>query len=1057
MPGKVKRNLFDAAVFDLDGVITRTAVIHSAAWKKVFDDFLKKKSAMTGEPYREFTHAGDYLAYVDGKPRYKGVESFLASRNITLPTGDPSDPPGKGTVCGLGNLKNLTFNEVLEKDGVEVFDSTLALIHAMKARRIKVAVASSSKNCREILTRAGLLQLFDARVDGVVSADMNLKGKPEPDIFIKACEMVGVPCSRAMVVEDAVSGVQAGRKGNFGLVLGIARENNGHDLRVNGADIVVGDLSEITLEELEVWFRTGLPEDGWTLTYHDYDPGRERSREALLAVGNGYFGTRGAVETTWANPVNYPGTYVAGVYNRLTSRIGGRDIENEDLVNVPNWLCMRFRIGNGQWLDINTWEIRHIVRSLDFRTGVLKTEMVVRDRQGRETQIESERMAGMHDPHLAAMVFRLKPVNYSDKITLSSGLNGNIINEGVERYRQLNQKHLEPVSESFDGDVQSLLVRTTGSKILVAEAAITTVNAENQQHLPWYYQDSGYTQADYTIRVQEGEWITAEKVVSIYTSRDVEDPLSTALKAVRKAGSYESIAVKSAAAWKALWKNMDIRIAGDRLAQKLLRLHLYHLLVSFSPHNRNLDVSITARGLHGEAYRGHIFWDELYILPLYTLYQPEVARAALLYRYRRLDAARVYAADHGYRGAMFPWQSGSDGREETQVIHLNPVSGKWDSDHSSLQRHVSLAVAYNIYMYTLLSGDEDFLGDVGLEMYLEICRFWASAFEYDARTGRYSIRGVMGPDEFHEKYPGSDKGGLTDNSYTNIMTAWALDKAFLLIKKAGRRLSGQVKDKISLSDAELDDWMQIGSKLRLVLSGDGILSQYDGWFGLEELDWEYFREKYGNIHRMDRLLKAEGRTPDTFKVSKQADALMAFYNLGDAGVAGILGGLGYPAPDDLLQRNFRYYLGRTSHGSSLSRLVHGSLAHVAGLRGTAWELYLEALGSDYTDIQGGTTAEGIHTGVMAGTVWVALTTFAGLTFTEKGGVSINPDLPDHWRSMTFRFRFRGHRFGVTVTHDRVRVKTTSDKPEITVFGRKEVILPGAWFEFKKKQTEIKPC
>jgi beta-phosphoglucomutase family hydrolase len=1053
MTGKATRNLFDAAVFDLDGVITRTAVIHSAAWKKVFDDFLKQRSAMTGDAFREFTHSGDYLAYVDGKPRYKGVESFLASRNLTLPPGDASDPPGMETVCGLGNLKNLAFNEVLEKDGVEVFDSTIALIQALKERQIKVAVASSSKNCKEILIRAGLLELFDARVDGVVSAEMNLKGKPEPDIFTKACEMVGVPVSRAMVVEDAVSGVQAGRKGNFGLVLGIARENNHRDLRVNGADRVVGDLSEITIEDLENWFRTGLQKEGWTLSYHDYDPAKERSREALLTVGNGYFGTRGAVETTLANPVNYPGTYLAGVYNRLTSHVGDRDIENEDLVNVPNWLCMGFRIGNGEWFDINTWEIRHIARTLDFRTGVLKTDMLVRDREGRETRLESERIAGMHNPHLASMVFRLKAVNYSEKIILSSGLNGSLINEGIERYRQLNQKHLEPVSETFEGDEQGLLVRTTGSDIQIAEAARTIVFAENLQHLPWYYQDRGFTQADFTIRVPAGEWITAEKVVAIYTSRDAEDPLSSAFKAVRKAGSYGNVAGKSAAAWKALWKNMDVRIMGDRLAQKLLRLHLYHLMVSFSPHNRHLDASITARGLHGEAYRGHIFWDELFILPLYTLYYPEVTRAALLYRYRRLDTARAYARDHGYQGAMFPWQSGSDGREETQVIHLNPVSGKWDPDHSRLQRHVSLAIAYNIYIYTLLSGDKGFLRDGGLEMYLEICRFWASASEYDPHTGRYSIKGVMGPDEFHEKNPGAAKGGLTDNSYTNIMTAWTFDKAFVLMKKAGRRLSGQVKDNISLPDAELDTWKQIGSRLRLVISTDGILAQYDGYFGLEELDWDYFQKKYGNIHRMDRLLKAEGKTPDTYKVAKQADALMAFYNLGDAAVKGIVAKLGYPVPDDLLQKNFRYYLGRTSHGSSLSRLVHGSLAHAAGLREVARELYMEALGSDYTDIQGGTTGEGIHTGVMAGTVWVALTTFAGLRFTEKGGISICPDLPDHWSSISFQFRLGGHRFELAATNDKVRVRTTSDKPEITVFGRKETILPRTWFEFRKNKRK----
>ncbi len=192
----------------------------------------------------------------------------------------------------------------------------------------------------------------------------------------------------------------------------------------------------------------------------------------------------------------------------------------------------------------------------------------------------------------------------------------------------------------------------------------------------------------------------------------------------------------------------------------------------------NYDASITARGLHGEAYRGHIFWDELFILPLYNIHFPKVAKSALLYRYHRLEAARKYAKEHGYEGAMFPWQSGSDGREETQVVHLNPLTGKWGPDFSSFQRHVSLAIAYNIWQYFHTTEDMDFMKDYGAEMFLEICRFWASKAQLDDKTGRYSIKNVMGPDEFHEKYPGSEEGGLKDNTYTNIMVVWTLSKGF---------------------------------------------------------------------------------------------------------------------------------------------------------------------------------------------------------------------------------------------------------------------------------------
>ncbi len=240
----MKNSDFEAVIFDLDGVITKTAQTHSAAWKKMFDDYLKKREQKYGESFVAFTRS-DYLNYVDGKPRYKGVASFLASRGIDLDWGTPEDEAGKETVCGLGNQKNNAFLEVLKKDGAEVFPSTVNLMKEMKAAGIPMGVASSSKNCKAVLEAVGLEHFFSARVDGVVSVELGLNGKPEPDIFTTACEKMGVSPANSIVVEDAVSGVQAGAKGNFGLTLGIAREDNAEELRQNGADVVVSDLEEI--------------------------------------------------------------------------------------------------------------------------------------------------------------------------------------------------------------------------------------------------------------------------------------------------------------------------------------------------------------------------------------------------------------------------------------------------------------------------------------------------------------------------------------------------------------------------------------------------------------------------------------------------------------------------------------------------------------------------------------------------------------------------------------------------------------------------------------------
>ena len=245
---------FDSAVFDLDGVITKTAKVHARAWKDTFDEYLRKRQERDAEPFKEFTHDNDYLPFVDGKPRYKGVESFLGSRGIKIPYGEAADAPDAETVCGLGNKKNKLFNELLKKLGAEVFESSVEFIKKLKKSGVKIGVASSSKNCKGILESTKLDMLFETRVDGVVSAQMGLTGKPEADIFVVAAKNMNSEPAKSIVIEDAVSGVAAGRNGGFGLVLGVARADNKAELLENGADITVNDLSEITIEWCNAWF-----------------------------------------------------------------------------------------------------------------------------------------------------------------------------------------------------------------------------------------------------------------------------------------------------------------------------------------------------------------------------------------------------------------------------------------------------------------------------------------------------------------------------------------------------------------------------------------------------------------------------------------------------------------------------------------------------------------------------------------------------------------------------------------------------------------------------------
>jgi beta-phosphoglucomutase family hydrolase len=235
---------FDAVLFDLDGVITATDKNHFTAWKKLFDSYLRDVSQRDKVPFQEFTY-DDMLNFVDGRPRYEGIRCFLESRDLELPYGDPSDPEDAPTICGLGNRKNRFFNESIREDGVTVFEGTVALIRSLREQGIRIGVVSSSKNCPTVLKTAEIEDLFDVKFDGNIAAELKLRGKPDPDTYLKAAEWAETDANRAVVVEDAISGVQAGRSGGFGLVIGVDRGDNSETLLENGADIVVKDLGEL--------------------------------------------------------------------------------------------------------------------------------------------------------------------------------------------------------------------------------------------------------------------------------------------------------------------------------------------------------------------------------------------------------------------------------------------------------------------------------------------------------------------------------------------------------------------------------------------------------------------------------------------------------------------------------------------------------------------------------------------------------------------------------------------------------------------------------------------
>ena len=781
----------------------------------------------------------------------------------------------------------------------------------------------------------------------------------------------------------------------------------------------------------------------WTLSYEGFDPNEEMLREALCTLGNGYFATRGAAPEAEADDVHYPATYVAGLYNRLTTEVAGRDIVNEDLVNVPNWLVLQFRTSDGSWFAVTDTTVDDYRQELDIRNGVLTRLFTFEDDRGRRTRVAQRRFVHMGNPHVAGLQTTFQPENWSGRMEVRSAIDGRVTNAGVARYRELESQHLAFVEAGFpDPDTLYLQTETTQSRVRVAMAGRTSVRTDGEldETERRSFQDDSLVGQDLVFEVAEGEAKSVDKVVTLFTSRDhaISEAGLAARTWIARIGSFDELLRSHMLAWDLLWRRFHLGTGADDYERMVLNLHSFHLLQTVSKHTIDLDVGVPARGWHGEAYRGHIFWDELFIFPYLNLHLPDLTRALLLYRYRRLPHARWAAAQEGLAGALYPWQSGSSGKEESQVVHLNPASGRWVPDNSRLQRHINIAVAYNVWQYYQTTGDVAFLSYGGAEMMVEIARLLASLASYNKVSDRFEIRGVMGPDEYHDAYPDTEEPGLNNNAYTNVMAAWVLCRAQEALALVPEYRQDELMEKLHIQREELSAWEEISSKMFVPFHDGGIISQFEGYGDLKEFDWSGYADRYGDIQRLDRILESEGDSPNRYKLSKLADVLMLFYLLSAEELHALFQRMGYELDGSAIQRNIDYYDQRTSHGSTLSRIVNAWVLARSD-RKRSWEFFRQALISDIADIQGGTTPEGIHLGAMAGTVDLVQRGFTGIE-TREDALWLDPSIPDELGELRFEIWYRGHLLEFHVTPERLSVTTRPGDAQPIRLGIRDQII-----------------
>ena len=602
---------YDAVIFDMDGVVTDTATVHAAAWKRLFDEVLADPRAGGAGSARPFDPADDYRRHVDGRPREDGVVAFLGSRGIRVPVGDPGDPGSAWTVHGMAARKNAIFLALVAAQGVRVFPGTADLLGRLRAGSTPVGLVTASRNAAALLEAADLAQAFDVVVDGTVADRLGLAGKPDPATFLEAARRLGVSPARAAVVEDAVSGVVAASRGGFGLVVGIDRDGQRRDLERAGADFVLDDVAELDLGVSKA--------DPWLLVYEGFDPAHETHREALTTLGNGYLGTRGAMPEHVDDGVHCPGTYLAGVYNRLVSTVDGVERVDEEIVNAPNWLPFDVAVDGGDWWSEGGLTQSHERRELDLRRGLLTRSVRLTDPGGRAVRIVERRLVSMDRPHLAGMEVVLEPEGWSGQLSLRSGVDAGVVNGNAPESRLLANQHLaRPATVEHAGDTLLVEVETTQSRVRIATAVRTTVSGTHAPPVPEEV-GQGRHLLRYDLAAADGQRVTVHRLVAITTSRDpaMSSPRDGALAELDRAGpGFEDLVRRHVQAWYRLWEHYEVDIDTDDPVQLVVNLHVFHMLQAISPHTADLDAGVPARGLHGEGYRGHVFWDELFVLPL---------------------------------------------------------------------------------------------------------------------------------------------------------------------------------------------------------------------------------------------------------------------------------------------------------------------------------------------------------------------------------------------------------------------------------------------------------
>jgi alpha,alpha-trehalose phosphorylase len=1032
---------FDAVLFDLDGVLTTTRTVHAAAWKQTFDEFLADWDKRQGGKSAPFDDRDDYAAYVDGKPRQDGVRDFLASRGIELPEGQPDSPPEEESVWGMGNRKQLLVEAQLERVGVEVFPGSIAWVRELRKAGLSTAVVSSSRNCEAVLAYAGITNLFDTRVDGDTALQLDLPGKPAPDTFLEAAQRLGVSAERAIVVEDALAGVEAGRSGGFGLVVGVDRDGHAAGLAAHGADLVVSDLSELLVAPTDRLHRAGprehrllaaakriiaetgdYPADPWRLVERSYNPGYVEQTETLFALSNGFLGIRGSFEE--GEPSYHPATLLNGFHETwpiaYPESAHGFATTGQTIVPVPDGTTVRL-LADEDPVSCETTEVREFERALDMRAGTLDRSVVYQMADGRRFRVDTRRFVSLAHRHVACLRYELTALDAPGHLVISSELRTPEDAPGgaeadPRRSRLVDGQALEPGLEAAEGARVIRSYRTARSGLAVAAGMDHDFDEESVTGVRTRL-DGARAQVLFEVDAQPGRTVLLTKWLAYHyggeDGAELVDRAELTLDRARAAG-YAGALADHQRQLSDFWERSNILIEGEPTGQGRIHFNLFAIAQATW---RSEGHGVPAKGLTGTGYEGHYFWDtETYVLPFLIHTSPDIARSLLMHRVRMLPYARRRAQEVGCSGALFAWRTING--EEASAYYAAGTA----------QYHIDADIAYALDQYVRVTGDTDLMFRHGVELLVETARMWADLGFFSARRdGRFVIHKVTGPDEYTTV--------VDNNLFTNLMAAENLRLAadyVELVRTESPRDYIRLVERTGLIDDEVTTWRRAAELIYVPYDKEAGVHLQDDRF-LDQAPWDFAGTP---PERYPLLLHYHPLVIYRHQVIKQADVMLATVMLPER----------FSAADRL--QIFDYYDPLTTGDSSLSECIQAIAAADAGKYRSAEEYLVDAAAVDLADTAGN-LRDGVHVASAGGT-WMAIAYgFAGYRW-RTGRTEFTPILPTRTRRLRIPLLLRGSLLDIDIEEDRVTYRLRSGNPvtachygqEFTVSVESPASFPG---------------